>query len=396
VTEPQAPKPNVIVAALVTLEALVGAGLSALARGIKRLSVGAGRMVSALLAQLDGMPTHVKRAVAAITAVAVLLTGVWTLRDGPVNWYASSFDKRPLLRAKSWHYQLDKIDIDEMSRSTADLVVMDSAREGGRTLLSKAEVARMKVLPDGGRRLAVAYISIGEAEHYRYYWQADWNDPQKAATRPKWLGRANCAWPDNNAVNFWSPDWKKIIYNGPESFIARIANAGFDGVYLDRVDIYEQYTKDRPDAEGEMVRFVTELAAAGRAINPDFIVIAQNGEDLLQYRRYRRVIDGLGKEDLLHGHQGTGTRNPPKDIDWSYDRLKWLLADHKPVFAVEYMVTRESIAEAKLELAQRGLIGTSAHRNLDGTDPAGPRFETKVAMGTPEYIAANCAPGTAW
>ncbi len=329
-------------------------------------------------------------------AIACLGAGAYVLRDGPINGYEAAFDKRPLLRAKNWHYHLDKIDIDELSKVTADLIVMDSAREGGRTLLTKAEVERVKIRPDGSLRLVIAYMSIGEAEHYRYYWKADWNDPKQSATRPTWLGKANCAWPDNNAVNFWRLEWKKIIYAGPDSFVARIAKAGFDGVYLDRVDIYEQYLKAVPDAEGEMVKFVTELAAAGRASNPNFRVISQNAEDLLQYRHYRRVIDGLGKEDLLYGHDGTGQRNPAKDIDWSYGRLKRLLADHKPVFAVEYLVTREAIADARRELGERGLVPTNAHRNLDGSDPTMPRFETKVPMGTPEYIAANCAPGTAW
>ena len=54
------------------------------------------------------------------------------------------------------------------------------------------------------------------------------------------------------------------------------------------------------------------------------------------------------------------------------------------MFAVEYLVTRESMGDAKAELRERGLVPTFAHRNLDGSDPTMPRFELKAAMGTPE------------
>ena len=145
-----------------------------------------------------------------------------------------------------------------------------------------------------------------------------------------------------------------------------------------------------------MIDFITELSETAKRLKPGFLIIAQNGEDLLRFRHYRRVIDGLGKEDLLHGAQGTGVRNKSDDIDWSFNRLKRLLRDRKPVFAVEYLVTRDAIAEAKLELTLRGLVPTNQHRSLDGRDPTMPDFGDKITEGTPEHTKTNCDKSNAW
>ena len=150
------------------------------------------------------------------------------------------------------------------------------------------------------------------------------------------------------------------------------------------------------DPEWEMVKFVTELAESARKLKPGFLIIPQNGEPLLLHKKYRRAIDGLGKEDLLFGHAGTGERNPAKDIKWSQDHLKVLLGDYKPVFAVEYLVTKEAIAYATLEMRQRGLVPTFADRSLDGSDPTMPRFDHKQTEGTPEWIKTMCNKGNSW
>lgn len=388
---------SALLAPLIALERLIGMALLATGRAVMATAHGGQAAMVWVMAQVVALPCRTKVIAASIAALTALGLGGWELRDGPVNAYEASAGSRPLLKAKSWYYHLDKIDIEQMRQSTADLIVMDHAREGGREALTPWQLALMKSKPDGSKRSAViAYISVGEAEDYRWYWKPEWSDPAKKASKPAWLGESNCAWPDNYAVQFWHPGWKQLVFGGPESFIGRIIKAGFDGVYLDRVDIYDQYAKDRPSAKADMIQFVRELAAASRVMKPDFLIIAQNGEDLLTDKRYRRVIDGLGKEDLLNGLGGTGVPNSQTDIDWSYDRIKILLADYKPVFAVEYLVTREQIADARGDLRLRGIVPTFAHRNLDGSDPTMPRFEKEAAMGTPEFTKDKCAGQKAW
>ena len=386
---------NTIVALFVALERGIGVIVLTLVRVIARTGRAVVLALGAAMQRLARLPLRLRSGIVGLLVVAGLAAGGWALRDGPVNWYEAEFGRRPLLKARSWYYRLDKVDPDEIVRVLADVVVMDHAVNGGRDALPKVQVDKVRS-GGGGNRQVLAYMSIGEAEEFRFYWKPEWTNEKDKAKLPAWHKAANCAWPGAHAVRFWYPEWKKLIYGGPDSFLARIVAAGFDGVYLDRVDIYELFKHELADPEAEMIAFVTDLAAVARRLKPGFLIVPQNAEDLLRYKHYRRVIDALGKEDLLHGANGTGVRNKPEDIAWSYSRLKMLLRDRKPVFAVEYLVSRDAIAEAKLELTQLGVVPTNQHRSLDGRDPTLPHFEDKVTPGTPEHTKANCDKSNAW
>jgi len=39
-------------------------------------------------------------------------------------------------------------------------------------------------------------------------------------------------------VQFWNPEWQKIIYGNDDSYMKKILDAGFDGAYLDNVEAY--------------------------------------------------------------------------------------------------------------------------------------------------------------
>ena len=100
------------------------------------------------------------------------------------------------------------------------------------------EIAQLKIKRNGGKRLVIAYMSIGEAEDYRYYWQKDW---QK--NKPKWLHAENPKWAGNYKVNYWNANWKAIIFGSDTAYLDRIMDAGFNGVYLDIIDAFEYFEK---------------------------------------------------------------------------------------------------------------------------------------------------------
>ena len=60
------------------------------------------------------------------------------------------------------------------------------------TPLSASDIARIKVKENGAERRVGCYMSIGEAEDYRYYWEDDW-----AENSPAWLGGENPDWEGN-------------------------------------------------------------------------------------------------------------------------------------------------------------------------------------------------------
>ena len=326
---------------------------------------------------------------AVLVVVAVFLSA-WPVRHTFERLVANSRMHRPLSTVQTWRYQLDHINVAQLAADTSDLLVIDYAKQQGKVPLTPQDVARIRYKPDGTRRVVVAYLSVGESEEFRYYWQAAWKE-----SPPVWVGEENCAWPQAHRVRYWDEGWKQINYRSSESYLRRIIDAGFDGVYLDRVDIYETFEKERPTARQEMIAHVAELAATARRIKPSFFVIPQNAEALLDSAEYRDAIDGLGKESLLHGGTETGRRNPERDIRWSSNMLRLLQDEGKPVFVVEYLVNAGQIDRTAAELRRRNLVPAFETRALDGQDPS-TAINLETEIGTPERTTKECPPGTSW
>jgi cysteinyl-tRNA synthetase, unknown class len=98
------------------------------------------------------------------------------------------------------------------------------------------EIKQLKLKPNGNKRYVVCYLSIGEAEDYRYYWQTDWR-----TNKPEWLEAENPEWNGNFKVQYWDTAWQQIIFGKKDSYLDKILSAGFDGAYLDLVDAYEYF-----------------------------------------------------------------------------------------------------------------------------------------------------------
>ena len=125
--------------------------------------------------------------------------------------------------------------LDALRLTNYDLLIIDAYWDGNQRL-SAADITSLKTKNNGGTRLAVAYLSIGEAEDYRPYWEDEWNE-----SPPSWLDRENPDWPGNYKVKYWEPDWQELIYGSDESALGYILDLGFDGVYLDIIDAFEYF-----------------------------------------------------------------------------------------------------------------------------------------------------------
>lgn len=263
--------------------------------------------------------------------------------------------RRLLLNASSWTYQLQDTHQIDLSKTAYDVIVVDAFFGGGRK-----QVADLQQKPLGGRRIVLSYLSIGEAETYRYYWSGCCKGRQK----PSWLLTENARWKGNFRVRFWHPQWKSIIYEAADSYLARIVRAGFDGVYLDRIDVHSEVATPGVNTRREMIEFVRALSARARALKPDFLVIAQNAEELLDSDRYLAAIDGIAKEDLLYGVDGEGRRNNTGMIRESSSLLKRANEAGKQIMVVEYLKDPAAIARARTEIQELGFVPYFAPREL--------------------------------
>jgi len=125
--------------------------------------------------------------------------------------------------------------INAVTSTNYDLLIMDFFFHDG-TEFTPSEINQLKTKANGGKRLVISYMSIGEAEDYRYYWQSGWN-----STKPSWIDSENPDWPGNYKVKYWEQEWQDIIFGNDNSYLHKIISAGFDGVYLDIIDGYEYY-----------------------------------------------------------------------------------------------------------------------------------------------------------
>lgn len=160
----------------------------------------------------------------------------------PQPYQVHSGDVTTLSQAKNFLYLLnlgsfanEAAFLNALRATDYDLLIIDLFYDGTEPLTS-AEVASLKVKANGGSRRVIAYMSIGEAENYRFYWRPDWR-----VGSPSWLVQENPNWPGNFKVQYWETGWQSIIFGGEGSYLKRILDAGFDGVYLDIIDAFEYF-----------------------------------------------------------------------------------------------------------------------------------------------------------
>ena len=162
--------------------------------------------------------------------------------DYPSEPYnVNSFDIQSLANSKNFLYLINpenfatKQDfITAVSQTDYDIIIMDCFFNNEE--FTASEINSLKTKKNSGIRIVISYMSIGEAEDYRYYWQDSWiNNP------PNWLEGENPDWEGNYKVYYWDKDWQSIIYGNDNSYLKKIINAGFDGVYLDIVDAFEYF-----------------------------------------------------------------------------------------------------------------------------------------------------------
>jgi len=120
--------------------------------------------------------------------------------------------------------------LDAVQATNYDLVLIDLYFND--QMLTAADVESLKEKANGGSRLVICYMSIGEAEDYRYYW---------STVDKNLVCRENPDWKGNFAVKYWEADWKSVIYGNEQSYLKKILDAGFNGVYLDIIEAYETF-----------------------------------------------------------------------------------------------------------------------------------------------------------
>ncbi|MBN1265246.1 MAG: endo alpha-1,4 polygalactosaminidase [Anaerolineales bacterium] len=253
-------------------------------------------------------------------------------------------------------YQLQGERPDRIGETAFDLLVLSISSAGN----SSDRIPVLKHSP-GGEKIILCYLSIGQAEEYRFYWQPEWDEEP-----PAWLEEPDPDWRGDYWVRYWESGWQEVIFGTPDSYLDRIIELGYDGVYLDRVDAYWYFEEQgRETAAREMVDFVLALTEYARQKKPGFGVFPQNAEELgIQFPDYLATVTGIGVEDLYYGYPRDHQASPP---EWTTERetiLDTWAAAGKLVLTIDYTSVPEQISDAYDRSRSRGFIPYVADRGL--------------------------------
>ncbi|MBX9925971.1 MAG: endo alpha-1,4 polygalactosaminidase [Hyphomicrobiaceae bacterium] len=272
----------------------------------------------------------------------------------------------------SWGYQLASLSLDVAAASPYGLLVVDATAglAPGKAFM-REDVERLKRAPDGSQRLVVSYLSVGEAEDYR----PDYFSPEYLEEEaPDWLLKENPQWKGNRLIRFCHEGWQRTILGDDQgrnvysailpSPLYKLIELGFDGVYLDRVDVYAEVEKECPDGAKKMVDFIARLGAHARKADPNFLVVLQNAEALLDNPKMVETIDAAAKESLFYGEDFSQGRTPAKSTAWSLNLLNKAKAAGRPVFVVDYVSDRAKSADAVRRIREAGFVPYIGPRDL--------------------------------
>lgn len=261
---------------------------------------------------------------------------------------------------KSWAYQLQNMNVTEIGNSAVDLVVVDYSADGDdATAFSASDVITMKGSGNTAK-LVLAYLSVGEAEDYRYYFDAS----------ASYIDQENSQFPGNYKVHYWDPDWQTIM----DSYVDRLITAGFDGAYLDIIDAYEFFGPggasglNRASAAEDMVNFVRHIATYARAKAPNFLIFPQNGSGILDASgmedSYLEVINGIGAEDTFYfgNANENNALNEQTDTIANLDRF---VAKGKLVLAVDYLTDATKISDFTTRALVKNYLPYATVRDLN-------------------------------
>ena len=273
---------------------------------------------------------------------------------------------------KSWGYQLAALSLERAAASPYELLVVDATTglDTGAPF-TREQVEHLKKAPDGSRRIVISYLSIGEAEDYR----ADYFSPEyMEEDAPDWLMKENPQWKGNRIIRFCHEGWQKTILGDEDgrnvyssdapSPLYKLLELGFDGVYLDRVDVYSEIAKECPDGASKMVDFVAKLAAHARKKDPGFLVILQNAEELVDNPKMLYTIDGIAKESLFYGGDMSQNKNSSDQVANVLRYLRQARTAGRAVFVVDYVNERSRNADAVRRIFAEGFVPYIGPRNL--------------------------------
>ncbi|MBC8436192.1 MAG: hypothetical protein H8D88_01360, partial [Bacteroidetes bacterium] len=134
---------------------------------------------------------------------------------------------------------------------------------------------------------------------------------------------------------------------------------------------------DIPDLDfrQEMRTFIEEISDYAEDFHPGFIVIPQNGQELVSLdgeatgtpaTTYLQAIEGQAREDLNYGYRGDGNPTPTTVREYMEGFLDMIKVKGKMILITDYCSVYSDMQNSYDQNAMKGYISFAAvHRELD-------------------------------
>lgn len=255
----------------------------------------------------------------------------------------------PFKEANDFTVWLRKADLAALGASKFDLCVIDPAKDAKEISRNDIEVLKWS---GGGPKRVLAWLSAGEAEDHQPYFPKD--------TKTAWLGPPDPERRTRFKVRYWEEGWQKIVFEALDKVVAQ----GFDGVYLAAVDGYLHWEKKEKDerARPRMAGLVARISDHAKRRKKGFVVVAQNGEALLQNEGFLNAIDGIAREDIYFAR---GQQKRAADMIETEKALAQAVQSGKKVFDLEYLEDPQWVGWVYDRARSRGFVPYVTTRDLD-------------------------------
>jgi endo-alpha-1,4-polygalactosaminidase (GH114 family) len=299
-----------------------------------------------------------------------------------------------ILPTKAYGIQLVSPNLLQIAASGVDTVILEVS--SGYAEIDAADVA---FLHSNGIKV-LAYISVGETDHAREYWDPAWTTDgtdtgDLTGAAPSWLGPRLLNFP-SRLVDYSDPAWYTTALV-PQ--LLKIKANGFDGVFLDNVQSFYNWTDKNTWSAADRAAFAAKNATTTTSTMLDTIewvgdqfassdyVVQNGGADLWQNLGWLHpgatgaqmqadllaAISAVMTESLYWQPDGTFAPN-----QYAIDSLKAAYVDHGvPVLSLDYVSDRSvtviadyiqrAVADGFWPFAassDAGLSGWSGARNL--------------------------------
>jgi len=265
------------------------------------------------------------------------------------------FAQMPLKNVKSWGYWLQSPCIQKIESSPFDLIVIDYSYDGTD---AKAFTGRHLDVLHSANKHVLAYLSIGEAESYRFYWKKQWKPGS-----PTFIDKENSDWPGNYKVKYWDKRWWNQAL---KPYLNRILSSGFDGIYLDIIDAYYYWTQNgykAQDCANKMIDLVVKIRSyIKKRGKRSFTICPQNALGIINdaslsaKKKYLKAINAVGVESLFFNYWSL------EDQTYRLKCIRKFYKAKKYIFNVEYIKKNQWKTYQKyLQKQSIPIIGYAAH-----------------------------------